>query len=214
MLDEEVPCDFTCGDCVRKCGPLQYYPHLLYTDSKEDEGKSQESTEHSTVTSTSTGECSLKAQKKVIAVDKKEVLFWKPGWRKNLCKCPDCLTEYQKAQMEFIVDESDMKELEVVDEEETDLEETAPEGDRKRPFSLLQQGEEAFLKSSIPHVVKLDLISASQCLSSELKAYIRSLHESGVSTITKEVTFVRILLTIQHIDQFFSDKLPKKRRYQ
>jgi len=185
----EIPCDFICSSCVERHSFIMQYSHLQIQtneDKTEDTNKNH-NTNLNTTANDQKSNCPLKYQPSS-AVEAKNT-FWIKGWNTSLCKCDDCTELYKTQKVEFLLDENDWED-EAIEEEPKE----------KKSVSILEATQEAFMKSSIPHEVKIELVHGYNDLRDELKSYMQEFIHSG-----KEVSK-------RDIEQFFEDFQTKRRR--
>merc|ERR1712038_992410 len=106
------------------------------------------------------------------------------NWRKNLCKCDDCLKIYQDQNLSFLIDEEDTVHY--------------YESQAKNEGSQYEKGMEAL--SSMDRVKQVEAIQGYNSMKSNLMDYLKTFAESG-KTVSKE-----------DITQFFEQMSASKRR--
>lgn len=103
-------------------------------------------------------------------------IFLQETWREGLCKCPQCMEDYKKHNVEYLLAEE--KTFEPEDEEEEDI-----------GKSLLDIGWEQL--QCIDRVEAIESLKVYKSLASDIKSYLESFENSGK------------LLTQQDIQAFF-----------
>ncbi|MBN3305077.1 UBR7 ligase, partial [Amia calva] len=137
---------------------------------------------------TETAGCKLQELKAKGFVKKEGAIFWPYVWRSKLCTCTDCKKAYVKAEVPFLLDESDT--VLAYEHKGKTEQESAAEGRDPLMTAL----------SSMDRVQQLELIYEYNDLKTELKDYLKRFADEGK------------VVTSEDIQRFFEELRSKKRR--
>lgn len=95
-----------------------------------------------------------------IDVLKGAATFWKDDWRKQLCKCPDCLKMYEEEKITFLIDLEDPTKI---------YEEKGKQSDRPSAYMASLEA-----LGSLPHVNRINAISGYNQMKDKLFEFLQT----------------------------------------
>lgn len=155
--------EMICGDCMRKNDFLYDYSGLAVALVESDESKSnvniEDEPEQTSKKIKLSGDACIRPKRDDLPGTRETATFWKEDWRKELCKCAECIKMYDSLKVEYLID---LEDTSIYYEEK---------GKGKEVPSSYMASLEAL--STLPRVNQIDAISSYNTMKEKLFEFLQ-----------------------------------------